>query len=186
MKSRQSTVDSRQLVSGRLHLFLGLFLAALVSCATVSITERDVFPLDPREGLTGPFPSDVAKGWKALLEGSAGRAEAEFEAAARVEPRLAAAIGRVEAMVLSGRARDALPICEKLLFGVEPTAPLLVACAEAWSRLGDPVSAYPLYREALIRAPGRPRLVARAEEVRASARDRLVEAAREAAEIEDW
>ncbi len=183
-----STVDSRQLASGHFHLLLGLLLAALVaSCATtLSITEQDVFPLDPREGLPGSFPSEVAKGWKELLAGNAGRAEADFEAAAREEPRLAADIGRVEAMVLSGRAKDTLPICERLLSGSEPTAPLLVACAEAQAGLGDPVSAYPLYRQALIRAPGRPRLVARAEEVRFAARDRLVEAAREAAEAQDW
>jgi tetratricopeptide (TPR) repeat protein len=187
MNSRQSTVDSRQLASVHFHLFLGLLLASLVaSCATLSVTERDAFPLDPREGLPGPFPSEVAKGWKALLEGSATRAEAEFEAAAREGPRLAADIGRVEAMVLSGRARDARSICEKLLSGSEPTAPLLISCAEAQAGLGDPVSAYPLYREALFRAPGRPRLVARAEELRFAARDRLVEAAREAAEAQDW
>ncbi|HYT31896.1 MAG TPA: hypothetical protein VEO37_04825 [Thermoanaerobaculia bacterium] len=188
MNSRQSTVDSRQLASVRFHLFLGLLLASLVaSCTTVPIiTEQEVFPLDPREGLTGPFPSAVAKGWQDLLAGNAGRAESEFEAAAREEPKLAADIGRVEAMVLSDRAADARLICEKLLSGPEPTPPLLVACAEARVRLGDPVSAYALYREALLRAPGRPRLVARAEEVRSSARDRLVETSREAAEAQDW
>jgi tetratricopeptide (TPR) repeat protein len=187
MNSRQSTVDSRQLASVLFRFFLGLLLAALAaSCATVPITELEVFPLDPREGLTGPFPSAVAKGWQDLLKGNAGRAEVEFEAAAREEPRLAADIGRVEAMVLSDRAGDARLICEKLLSGSEPTPPLLVACAEAHARMGDPVSAYPLYREALVRAPGRPRLVARAEEVRSSARDRLVEAAREAAQAQDW
>jgi len=161
-------------------------LASLVACATTAVTGRDSFPLDPREGLTGPFPSGVEKGWEALQEGMPERAEAEFEAATRETPRMAADIGRVEAIVLGERVQSALPICKKLLSAGEPTAPLLVACAEAEARSGDPVAAYPLYRRALVRVPGRPRLAGRAEELRSSARDRLVEAAREAAAAKKW
>jgi hypothetical protein len=47
----------------------GIFLLAALfahGCASTRVTVRDAFPLDPREGLPGPFPAGVERGWKAL------------------------------------------------------------------------------------------------------------------------
>jgi hypothetical protein len=60
----------------------------------------DRFPLDPREGLTGPFDASVEKGWHALAAGDPASARREFEAAASGPSRRAGAIGTVEALVL--------------------------------------------------------------------------------------
>jgi len=161
-------------------------LSVGLSCASAPTSGPDAFPLDPREGLAGPFPAQVEKGWSELRQGKAAAAEAEFEAASRPTPKIAAEIGRVEALVVADRPRDALPLCRKLLSAGEPTVPLLVACGEAHSRSGDPVVAHTLYRQALARASNRPRLAARADELRSSARDWLVVAARAAAQDEKW
>ncbi len=159
----------------------------LVGCATVSRTGgSDHFPLDPRDELTGTFPSAVEKGWKALLEGDPARAAAAFGGAGSEKRRLAADIGEVEALVLADRVPDALPICDRLLAVGEPSSPLLVACGEARARSGNPVAGLTLYRRALARVPGRAGLVARAEELRIAARDALIASARDSAARERW
>jgi tetratricopeptide (TPR) repeat protein len=188
MTSRQSTIDSRQSSSRLLRFVSGLAtLLALVSCATAPrVTGRDRFPLDPREDLAGPFPSGVEKGWKALLEGDAVRAETAFETARGEKPRQAGDIGRVEATVLAGRPKAALPLCEELLSAGEPTPALLVACGEARARSGDSAGGYALYRRALARVTGRPGLKVREEELRAAASEQLVDAGRKAAAEKKW
>jgi hypothetical protein len=153
-------------------LVLGVLFA--VACSSVPpprpVVRSDQFPLDPREELAGPFPEETLRGCAALSEGNAAAAEAAFAAAiSRGGPRLAAEIGRIEAVVLEGRATETLPACEKLLGAGDPTLPLLVARGEAHSvRRRDPGLA--LYRRALARggtgpastplggiAPGQPR-----------------------------
>ena len=187
MTRRQPAVDDRP--SSRLLRLAFLLSGSLVLAfcsSTAPIGSSDRFPLDPRDGLTGPFPSGVEKGWKALLEGDASRAQAAFEAARAEKPRLAADIGRVEAIVLEGRPKAAVPLCEELLPTGDPTRTLLVACGEARARSGDPVGGYGLYRRALARAADQPGLKARAEELRTAARDQLLGEARAAVGAKKW
>ena len=187
MTGRQPTVDDRP--SSRLLSLAFLLLVSLLlpSCSSTAPTRgSDRFPLDPRDGLTGPFSSSVEKGWAALLEGDAARAEAAFEAARSEKPRLAADIGRVEAIVLDGRPKAAVPLCDELLPTGDPTRTLLVACGEARARSGDPAGGYALYRRALARASDQPGLKTRAEELRTAARDQLIAEARAAAGAKKW
>jgi tetratricopeptide (TPR) repeat protein len=188
MRRRASTLARRRPGVWNRCLLLGL--AAAVSaggCVTAARAGRsDHFPLDPRDELTGPFPSGVEKGWKALLDGDPVRAEAAFEAALSEKSELAAEIGRVEALVIADRSQDALPACDRLLSAGEPTSPLLVACGEARARSGNPAAALTLYRRALARGPGRSGLTERAEELRIAARDDLVASARASAATERW
>lgn len=163
-------------------------LLVLASCASTGrrVAQRDRFPLDPREGLTGPFSQGIEKGWEALLAGDAERAAAAFASARSNAPRLAAEIGWIEAMVLGGREKEALTRCQKVLGEGEPTVPLLVACGEARGRGGEAVGGFELYEQALSRAPERLGLKQRAEQLRIAARDALLEAARADAKGGEW
>ena len=169
-------------------LFLSVLLAA--GCATAPprpVSRREEFPLEPREELMGPFSEETLRGCAALAEGNAQAAEAAFAAAPSGDGRrLAAEIGRIEAVILQGRAAETLPACEKLLAAGDPTLPLLVACAEARFRSGDAIDGLALYRRALARAPDRPGLGHRAEELRLAARDHLLARARASAEAKQW
>jgi tetratricopeptide (TPR) repeat protein len=161
----------------------------MTSCATSPhpISRRDEFPLDPREELMEPFADETVRGCEALARGDAAAAEAAF-ASARSGPgrRLAAEIGWIEAVVLRGRAKEALAHCRTQLEAGDPTMPLLVACGEANSRAGDAVEGHALYRRALARGANRPGLDARTEELRLLARDQLLERARASAARKKW
>jgi tetratricopeptide (TPR) repeat protein len=160
------------------------------ACATAPpppVARREEFPLDPREELTGPFAEETARGWAALTDGDARTAEAAFAAAIPGDGgRLAAEIGRIEAVILQGRSAEILPRCDKLLAAGDPTLPLLVACGEARVRSGDAVEGLSLYRRALARAQDRPGLERRAEELRLQARDLWLTRARTSAEAKQW
>jgi tetratricopeptide (TPR) repeat protein len=167
-----------------LPAFIAALCAAAMRCATAPTPgPRDSFPLDPREGLPGPFDAAIDRGWRALLAGDAADAEREFErAAAAAGSSRAAAIGRIEALVLSRRSSDATGPCDDLLAQGETTVPLLVACGEARARTADPVGAVELYERTAVLAPSRPGLAARAEELREGAAEALLEEAARNAE----
>ncbi|MFY9550437.1 MAG: hypothetical protein WAU32_04745, partial [Thermoanaerobaculia bacterium] len=119
------------------RLFLSAALAACAgACASVpsAAAARDRFPLDPREGLAGPFEAAIEKGWRALLARDTARAEKDFARARSRPSRRAAAIGRIEALVMSGRSSDALTLCAEALGEPDVTVPLLSACGEARAR----------------------------------------------------
>jgi tetratricopeptide (TPR) repeat protein len=162
-------------------------LCFAVSCATAPTAPppRDRFPLDPREGLTGPFDPAIEAGWKSLLAGDAAAARREF-AAAPQEPGSAARIGEIEALVAGKSLPEALALCREDLAARRPTLPLLVACGEANAGSGEAMTAFDLYREAVLRAPDRSGLSARAEELRRQASDGLRREAHEAAGNGDW
>lgn len=168
---------------GRLFLRFALFavlVASIERCASAPAAPnvRDRFPLDPREGLPGPFDPTLEEGWTSLVTGHAGRAEAQFARVSGAASRRAAAIGRIEALVESGRANEALALCgQELRPGVLPTLPLLVGCGEASARSSQPLEASELYDLAVARAPGRLGLLERAEELRDAAVASLLEAA---------
>lgn len=174
----------------RLFTLLFLFVLALLPSGCVStsgrVGQRDSFPLDPREELAGPFPAEIASGWRALLAGDPAKAEEEFERARSRAPGLAAEIGLVETWVLGKNPERAAKTCVPLLKSGEPTLPLLVACAEAWAARSEATDALALYEQALARAPERKGLRARAAELRASARAELVLEAKAHAEKADW
>lgn len=153
--------------------------AALARCASAPPpAPRDHFPIDPREGLSGPFDAAVARGWEALLRGDTGLAEREFRNVPDRGPSgRAAAIGSIEVLVAARRSGDALAPCTAALEGGPPTVPLLVACGEARARTADPVGAVELYDRAAAMAPGRPAFAARAEGLRADAAEALLEQA---------
>lgn len=170
-------------------LFFLFVLAFLHSgCVSTSgrVGQRDSFPLDPREELAGPFPAEIASGWRALLAGDTAEAEEEFERARSRAAGLAAEIGLVEAWVLGKEPERAAKACLSLLKSGEPTLPLLVACGEAWATRPEPSDALELYEQAVARAPQRKGLRARASELRASARAELVREAKASAEKTDW
>ncbi len=135
----------------------------------------------------GPFADGTIRGCEALARGDAAAAESAF-AAARSGPnrRLAAEIGWIEAVVLRGRAKEALSDCRTQLDAGDPTIPLLVACGEVNSRAGDAVEGHALYRRAVARGANRPGLDARTEELRLAARDQLLERARASAARKKW
>lgn len=172
----------------KLSLCLSLLLAA--GCASTrpggGLTERDRFPLDPREGLAGPFHEGVAMGWDALLAGDGARAEQEFRRAAEEGEGLAARIGQIAAWVVEGEAERAAKACREALRAGEGTPALLVACGEADAARSEPYEALGLYEKALVQVPGREGLRLRAGELRKAAREELVSAARREAGGERW
>ncbi|MFN2386551.1 MAG: tetratricopeptide repeat protein [Thermoanaerobaculia bacterium] len=170
----------------RVGLFLFALLAAGCASAPRSVSERDRFPLDPREQLAGPFEEGVARGWDALLAGDLSGAEEEFARAEAGPGAVAARIGLIETWVLDGRADRAVSACVDALRTGEPSGPLLVACGEAYAAKSDPIEALRLYDQALARLPGRDGVRARAEELRKTAREGHVAAAREEMGRESW
>jgi tetratricopeptide (TPR) repeat protein len=175
-------------MSKRARFFFLLALAALAvslpgRCASAPppSVPRDRFPLDPREGIAGPFDASVEEGWRALSSGNAARARMEF-ARVKAGPSLrVATIGMIEALVLERRAAQALELCTGALASGKPTVPLLTSCGEARASRGEPVQAFELYERAVARAPDRTGLAQRAEELRADATDSVLAAAGRAA-----
>ena len=166
-------------------LGLSLFSAACASTPGAT-TPADRFPLDPRQGLSGPFPSGVRSGWEALSAKDLRRAREQFEKAEARQPGLASRIGLVEVLVEEGSLPEALAACGQVLQGVEPTVPLLVACGEAHARSGQALEGLELYRRALSHAGRRPGLEARAAELGSLAGEQLRRQAQEAAGQRDW
>jgi tetratricopeptide (TPR) repeat protein len=164
-------------------------VAALFCAAVLSLCERcasappagapgDRFPLDPREGLTGPFDASVEKGWLALSGGDPARARREFDAASTAEAsRRAAAIGTIEALVLLDKLDAAELLCTRELAEPSSTVPLWTACGERAARAGDPAAAFELYQRAAERAPQRRAIARRADELRAQATDAVLASA---------
>ena len=163
-----------------------LFAAAASRCASSSSTaSRDAFPLDPREGLPGPFDDAIGEGWKSLLAGDTARASADFARASRTDGSARAAkIGGIEALVRAGKSAEALPECAGALDDPGSTLPLLVACGEAEARAGSAVTAYALYARAAADAgASRPGLAARAQKLQPAATEALLaDAGRDAAQ----
>ena len=167
---------------GRAAALVLLAAVGCLRCASSPVAVRDAFPLDPREGLPGPYPGGVERGWQALVSGDARRAAVEF-ASVRTEGRSRAAnIGLIEAQVLTGQIADAVVACAEALGSSDATLPLLVACGEAAAADGRTRDGYALYRHALARTSGRPGLLVRAEELKGLAVRALLEDARRAAE----
>jgi hypothetical protein len=143
----------------------GVVLAARCASSPPA-SPRDHFPLDPREGLAGPFDDAVAEGWKALLAGDAARALREFARSGGDPSARAARIGEAEALVASGKSSEALSSCAGALEDASATLAWLVTCGEAEARAGSPVTAYELYARAAAEArPPRPGLSARAQKL---------------------
>ena len=166
---------------GLLALFLSL------GCGSTAPAGRrsDGFPLDPREGLPGPFPEGVETGWQALAAGDAETAEREF-LRARAEGRsLAAEVGLIESRTLLGRAKEAAGACNEILTG-PVTVPLLVACGEARARAGQVFEAHELYARAAARDPGRSWLRDRSKELEKDAIDALARAASSGAKEQNY
>ena len=151
---------------GRLCAVLAVLLVQ--RCATAPPPgPRDHFPLDPREGLQGPFDDSIGAGWQALLAGDPARAEREF--------------GRVARRSLgsrppgSGRSRPWWPPGARATPSepARPRRPTRVRrCPCSWraarseARAGSPVEAYELYaRAAAEGGPARPGLFARAQKL---------------------
>ncbi len=155
----------------------GACLAALLAHACASSAPpppRDAFPLDPREGLAGPFDESVEAGWKALLAGDTAAASREFAAARGGDSARAARIGQLEVLVRSGRSAEALSDCAKETGDAGATMPLLVVCGEAEARAGSPIAAYEFYaRAAAAGGAVRPGLSARAQKLLPGAADAL-------------
>lgn len=155
-------------------LLTAFLLSAACASSPASVRGRDRFPLDPREGLAGPFPEGVEAGWRALASGDAHLAEQEFGRARGNRPYLAAEIGLIESWVLLGKTKEAARACAEALAGGEATVPLLVACGEARARSDQPFEARELYARAAARAPERPALKERASELQSKAVEALV------------
>jgi len=164
--------------------------AVLARCASVPPPDQPsgAFPLDPRLELEGPFDDAVSRGWRALAAGDPRTAAHAFAEPTQGASARAAAIGGVEALVLVGRAEEAVERCASMLDpevpnpNPNPTTPLLTACGEAYARTGQPARAYELYARAAAHAPKMPRVEARSEELREAAVERMLdEAAKDAA-----
>src|SRR4029077_2640803 len=132
------------MISCRRAWLLAAFLLVSAACATAprSAPPRGLFPPDPREEMTGPFPDSVARGWAALGRDDPAAALREFEAARAEGAERVGTVGWIEAPVPLGRFEPALASCEDALVSGEATVPLLVACGEANGRGGKPPAGY--------------------------------------------
>ena len=173
-------------VSAALLSILALFLSlGCGSTASPAGRPSDRFPLDPREGLSGPFPESIDSGWQALAGGDAEAAEREF-LRARAEGRpLAAEVGLIESRVLLGRMKEAVAACNEVLSG-PVTVPLLVACGEARARAGQVFEAHELYARAAARDPGRSWLKDRAKALETEAIESLARSASSGAKEQNY
>jgi tetratricopeptide (TPR) repeat protein len=161
-----------------------LMLLAAGRCASVPPAgPRDHFPLDPREGLPGPFAESIGEGWKALAAGDASGALRDFELEPSGPSHSAAGIGEIEALVMLGRSVEVLGRCAGVAEQTDATLPLLVACGEAETRAGSAATAYELYALAATRAgAARPGFSERAQKLLREATEAvLADAARESA-----
>ena len=128
----------------------------------------------------GPFADETIRGCEALAEGRCACRRSRLRGGAiGARPRLAAEIGWIEAVVLQGRAEEALSVCRDALGAGDPTVPLLVACGEAqFSRGRRGRRACPLSASARPRRGSAGLWTRRTEELRLAARDQLLERAR--------
>ncbi len=135
---------------------IALMAVASVFCRS-SVPEGSLpaYLLDPRAGLDGPFPPAVEAGWNLLRRGRPADALRAFQSAPKSP---AAAVGRIESLLESGRVEEARSACGQTLQGGVETAPLLAACGEAASRQGSWSEAFDLFEAAALRAPDAPRL----------------------------
>ncbi len=160
-----------------------VLVAALLALATARCASspppvaRDTFPLDPREGLSGPFDDAVERGWRALASGNGALAGHEFSLAGKGPSMHAGQIGSIEALVVEGRAVEALSRCATALEGGTLTASLLTACGEAEARSGNFVRAYALYERAVALLPALEGVASRALELRGEATEEVLAAA---------
>ena len=106
--------------------------------------------LDPRIGSTGGAPASVESGWDLLRRGKAEEALRLFPPGRRTPPER---IGRIQALLESGRGPAALAECQKALADGIGTAPLLAACGQAQVLADDDAEAYDLFEGALLRLP---------------------------------
>lgn len=148
--------------------------------------KADVFPLDPREELAGPFSDGVERGWRALAAGDAAEAEREFLHARGAPPQLAAEIGLIESRVVLGRKDEALVGCREALAAAPTTVPLLVACGEARARAGQIFEAHELYARAAGKSSSRRGIRRRADELKAEAVETLVRSASSGARDQNY
>ena len=128
-----------------------IIAAALIAsaCRTFSPAPRvSPYLLDPRIGLPGPFPASIAEGWKAIGERRWDDALRAFSADGD-----AAAIGRVEVLLETGRISEARASCGRELGRELGTGPLLSACAEVAVREERWEDAFDLVEGAMLRLP---------------------------------
>jgi tetratricopeptide (TPR) repeat protein len=137
----------------------------------------ELFPVDPREELAGPFPEEVESGWQALAGGDAATAERDFLRARGSRPYLPAEIGLIEARVLLQRTDEALASCREALAGGPVTTALFVACGEARARAGQVFEAHELYARAAARPGSRNWIRARADDLGKAAIESLARTA---------
>jgi tetratricopeptide (TPR) repeat protein len=163
-----------------------LLLSAFCTSTPRAAAPSSQFPLDPREGLSGPFPPGVRDGWEALAARQFARAREQFQKAESREPGLASKIGLIEVLVEEASLPEALAACQQTLADSNPTPPLLVACGEAHARSGQALEGLDLYRRALTGATPRPGLEARAAELRTQAGEQLLRQAQVSAGQKDW
>jgi len=169
-----------RLASVALGLLCGAVLSFSTRCASAPPAEAaaDRFPLDPREGLTGPFDASVERGWLALAGGDPAGARREFDSASTGSSRRAGAIGTIEALVLLDKLDAAQLGCARELGEAPATVPLWTACGERAARAGDPAAAFELYQRASERTPQRRGIAKRTDELRAQATDAVLAEAR--------
>ncbi|HWC64989.1 MAG TPA: hypothetical protein VG777_02820, partial [Thermoanaerobaculia bacterium] len=130
--------------------------------------------IDPRTGLSGPFPAAVASGWGEMALRHFPEALRAFESAKGP----AAAIGRVQALLELGRVSEAREGCAAAFAQGVETAPVLAACGETAARAGQWPEAYDLFEAALLRVPGSSGLLERKKATAGKAVRSLVEKAR--------
>ncbi len=118
-------------------------------CRTIAPAPRvPVYLLDPRLGLSGPFPASVGVGWEAIQQRRWDDAARLFSGGGDSE-----AIGRTEALLGLGRLAEARAACAKSFERGVGTAPLFAACAEIAAREERWVDAYDLFEGAVLRLP---------------------------------
>jgi hypothetical protein len=125
-------------------------LAAACRTVITPVHHLPAYLIDPRTGLTGPFPAGVVQGWEKMEE-------REWEAALRsfdASRGSASSIGRVQALLELGRFPEAEEACRTAFDQGLETVPILAACAEVAARREDWPEAYDLFEASLLRAPG--------------------------------
>src|SRR5512132_2254088 len=126
-----------------LALAAAALAAVLTRCASVPPPDQPsaAFPRHARLELEGTFDDAVSRGWRALAAGDPRTAANAFAEPTQGASARAAAIGSVEALVLLGRADEAVERCGAMLDpgdpkpnpNPNPTTPLLTACGEAYA-----------------------------------------------------
>ena len=92
-----------------------LLAAACASTPGGARLPADQFPLDPRQGLSGPFSSGHPGRMGRARARDLRRAREQFEKAEARQPGLASRIGLIEVLVLEGSLPEALAACGQML-----------------------------------------------------------------------